>query len=62
VIVFELDSVEEAVRYTDYFPLTKAGFLEWFFIPLMIPLPVESLFRSDVDVGEPFDRTTGGSS
>jgi hypothetical protein len=32
-IVFELDSVEDAKRYTDDFPLTKAGFLEWFFIP-----------------------------
>ena len=42
-------SVEAAKRYTDDFPLTKGGFLEWFFIPLMIPLPIESLFRSDVD-------------
>lgn len=58
VIVFELDSVEEARRYTDDFPLTKAGFLEWFFIPLMVPLPIESLFRSGVDVAEPYDRTT----
>ena len=32
VIVFELDSVEAAKRYTDDFPLTKGGFLEWFFI------------------------------
>jgi hypothetical protein len=58
VIVFELDSVEDAKRYTDDFPLTKAGFLEWFFIPLMIPLPIESLFRSDIDVADPYDRTT----
>jgi len=57
-IVFELDSVEDARRYTDDFPLTKAGFLEWFFIPLTIPLPVESLFRDEIDVGEPYDRTT----
>jgi GAF domain len=57
-IVFELDSVEDAKRYTDDFPLTKAGFLEWFFLPLMVPLPVESLFRSEVDVSEPYDRTT----
>ena len=57
-IVFELDSVEEAKRYTDDFPLTKAGFLEWSFIPLMVPLPIESLFRPDVDVAEPYDRTT----
>jgi hypothetical protein len=62
VIVFELDSVEEAKRYTDDFPLTKAGFLEWFFIPLMIPVPVESLFRSDVDVAEPYDRTLSAST
>jgi hypothetical protein len=62
VIMFELDSVEEARRYTDDFPLTKAGFLEWFFIPRMIPMPVESLFRSDVDVDEPLDRTVGAST
>jgi hypothetical protein len=57
-IVFELDSVEDAKRYTDDFPLTKAGFLEWFFIPLTVPLPIESLFRSEIDVAEPHDRTT----
>ena len=60
VIVFELDSVEAAKRYTDDFPLTKAGLIEWFFIPLMVPLPVESLFRQDVDTAEPYDRTTTG--
>lgn len=58
VIVFELASVEEAKRYTDDFPLTKAGYLEWSFIPLQIPLPIESLFRETVDVSEPYDRTT----
>jgi hypothetical protein len=62
VIVFELESVEEAKRYTDDFPLTRGGFLEWFFIPLMIPLPVESLFSADIDVGEPLDRTVGAST
>ena len=62
VIVFELDSVEDARRFTDDFPLTKAGFLEWFFIPLMAPLPIESLFRRDVDVAEPYDRTTAAAS
>ena len=58
VIVFELPSVDEARRYTDDFPLTKAGYLEWFFIPLMAPLPLESLFAPSVDTGEPYDRTT----
>ena len=56
-IVFEVDSVEDARRYTDDFPLTKAGLLEWVFVPLSAPLPVESLFRADVDVDEPYDRT-----
>ena len=58
-IVFEVDSVEEARRYTDDFPLTKAGVLEWIFVPLMAPLPIEYLFRADVDVAEPYDRTAG---
>jgi hypothetical protein len=62
VIVFEVDSVEQARRYTDDFPLTKAGFLEWFFIPVMIPLPIETLFRPEVDIGEPYDRTSSTSS
>ncbi len=57
VIVFELDSVEEARRYTDDFPLSRAGLIEWSFIPLEAPLPIESLFRPDVDVSEPYDRT-----
>jgi hypothetical protein len=57
VIVFELDSVDDARRYTDDFPLTKAGFLEWHFIPLRVPLPIESLFRDGVDIVEPYDRT-----
>jgi hypothetical protein len=42
-IVFELDCVKDARRYTDDFPLTEAGFLGWFFIPLTVPLPIESL-------------------
>ena len=57
-IVFELDSVDEARRYTADFPLSKAGYLEWFFIPLMAPLPLESLFIPTVDTYEPYDRTT----
>lgn len=57
VIVFELDSVAAARRYTDDFPLSKANMLEWFFIPVQAPLPVESLFRAEIDVDEPYDRT-----
>jgi hypothetical protein len=57
-IVFELPSVDEARRYTDDFPLSKAGYLEWFFIPLQVPLPLESLFAPSVDTSEPYDRTT----
>jgi len=57
VIVCELDGVEQARRYTDDFPLSQAGFLEWFLIPLMAPLTIESLFRSEIDVAQPYDRT-----
>jgi hypothetical protein len=59
VRVFEADSVDDARRYTDGFPLTKAGFLAWIFVPLMAPSPLESLYRADVDVSEPYDRTGG---
>jgi hypothetical protein len=58
VIVFEVESVEAAKCYTDDFPLTKADFLEWFFIPVQVPLPIEVLFNSKVDTKEPYDRTT----
>jgi hypothetical protein len=59
VIVFELDSVAEARRYVAEFPLTRAGYLDWAFIPLTAPLPLESLFDPTADVGEPYDRTMG---
>ena len=45
VIVFECKNVEEA------------GFLDWSYIPLDAPLPLEFLFDAEVDVGEPYDRT-----
>ena len=65
VIIFELPSVADAKTYTDDFPLSKAGLLEWYFIALQVPLPIEALFRDNVDLNEPFDRTrrthTGGS-
>jgi len=57
VIVFELDSVADAQRYLADFPLTKAGYLEWTCIPLMAPLPLESIFAPTVDVSSPYDRT-----
>ncbi len=57
VIVFELDSVADAQRYLADFPLTKAGYLEWTCIPLMAPLPLESLFAPTVDMSSPYDRT-----
>ena len=57
IIVFELDSVDEAKRYVADFPMTKAGYLEWFYIPLQAPLPIESLMDKSIDVSEPYDRT-----
>ena len=58
VIVFEVPDVESARMYTDDFPLSKAGLLQWNFIALQVPLPIESLFRSGIDLEEPFDRTS----
>lgn len=57
LIVFECDSVETARRYVADFPLSKAGLLEWEFIALEAPLPLEYLYDPAVDVAEPFDRT-----
>jgi len=52
--------VEEAQRYVADFPLSKAGLLEWDYIPVTAaPLPLEFVFDSRVDVGEPLDRTAG---
>jgi len=58
IIVFELPSVEEAQRYINDFPLSRAGLLEWTLVPLQAPLPIETLMAPTVDVGEPYDRTT----
>jgi hypothetical protein len=57
VIVFECGDLEEAKRYVDDFPLSKAGLLEWECIPLGAPLPLEYVFDPHIDVSEPFDRT-----
>jgi len=59
VIVFELPDVATARRYTDDFPLSKVGMLEWSFIALQVPLPIEALFRKEIDLNQPFDRTLG---
>src|SRR5262249_49100046 len=61
VIMFELDSIDAAKRYTDDFPLTKAGFLEWFFISLQMPLPIDVLFDTKVDTNKPYDRTSASA-
>ncbi len=58
VIVFECDDVATARRYVDDFPLSKAGLLEWEFIAVTAPLPLEYLFDEAIDIAEPFDRTT----
>ena len=59
IIVFELDSVADVKRYTDDFPLTKAGFLEWQYLAFDAPLPLEYLFDPSADVATPWDRTVG---
>lgn len=57
VIVFEVPDVATARTYTDDFPLSKAGLLEWSFIALQAPLPIETLFREGLDLNPPLDRT-----
>jgi hypothetical protein len=52
IIAFEPDKIEQARRYTDDFPLSKMGFLEWIFIALMARLPIEGMFRPEM-----YDRT-----
>jgi hypothetical protein len=64
IIVFEVESVEEAQRYVADFALSKAGFLEWQYLPVQAPLPLEALMDASVDVAVPYDRTApaaGGS-
>jgi hypothetical protein len=57
VIVFECETVEAARRYVDDFPLSKAGLLDWSFIAVGAPLPLEYLYDESIDIAEPFDRT-----
>ncbi len=58
IIVFEVESVDEARRYVVDFPLSRAGYLEWQYLPLQAPLPLESLMDPSVDVAGPYDRTS----
>lgn len=58
VIVFECADVDEAKCYIADFPLTKAGLIEWQYIVLDAPLPLEFLFDPTVDVAKPWDRTS----
>lgn len=57
VIVFECNDVEEVKRYVADFPLSRAGLIEWQYIAVGAPLPLEFLFDTTVDVAEPYDRT-----
>ncbi len=44
VIVFEAKNSAEALSYLAGFPLSKAGLIEWFAIPVVAPLPLEAMF------------------
>lgn len=56
VIMFECPDVATVRRYIADFPLTKAGLIEWDYIALDAPLPLEFLFDASVDLAEPSDR------
>jgi len=62
VIVFECADIAEAEQYVADFPLSKAGLIEWRYISLGAPLPLEFLFDPAVDVAEPFDRAKGAEN
>jgi hypothetical protein len=62
VIVFECPTLADAQRHVADFPLSKAGLIEWQFIALDAPLPLEFLFDPSVDVAEPWDRTPRASA
>ena len=47
VIVFEVANAAEAKHYLDDFPMTKAGLIEWFVLPVIAPLPLEAMFNED---------------
>jgi hypothetical protein len=48
VIVFECGTVDEVKEHVAAFPLSKAGFLEWDFLPLIAPFPFEVLFDTSI--------------
>lgn len=45
VIIFEAKNSAEALAYLADFPLSKAGYIEWFAIPVIAPLPLEAMFN-----------------
>jgi hypothetical protein len=57
VIVFECRDLAEAKRYVDDFPLSKAGLIEWQYIAVGAPLPLEFLFDPTIDVSAPEARS-----
>jgi muconolactone delta-isomerase len=66
VVVFEVDSVDEARAYVADFPMTKAGYLEWSYVALMAPVMLESQFepaalgRAGLPPDRPAVLTEGG--
>jgi hypothetical protein len=46
IIIFEVESVAAAQALVAEFPMTKAGYLEWFYVPLMAPVMLESQFSA----------------
>ena len=44
VIVLEAENVDVARRILNEFPMTKAGYIEWFCIPVTVPFPLEAMF------------------
>lgn len=65
IVVFEVEDLAAAQAYVAEFPMTRAGWLEWFFIPLMAPVMLESQFsdaalaRADLAASQPVAAAPG---
>jgi hypothetical protein len=44
VLVLEVEDADAAQRLLAEFPMSKAGYLEWFCMPVTVPFPLEAMF------------------
>ena len=47
VLVLEVESVDEARQHIAALPLSRAGYVEWFFVALRAPMMLETQFSHE---------------